>query len=127
MALRAHISKEGLAKPDMPLTEGAMMEGAKVYREYCAVCHGIAGQPKSPTARGMYPPPPQLFQGKGVTDDPIGETYWKVANGVRLTGMPGYRGSLMDTQLWQVSMLLANANKLPPDVSAFLTNAAPPK
>jgi mono/diheme cytochrome c family protein len=125
MALNAHIAKEAPAKTDIPLTEDALMEGAKVYREYCAVCHGIGSEPKSPTARGMYPPPPQLFQGKGVTDDPVGETYWKVANGIRLTGMPGYRGSLMDTQLWQVTLLVSSADKLPPPVSAFLTNPAP--
>jgi hypothetical protein len=40
------------------------------------------------TSKGMYPQPPELFKGKGVTDDPAGETYWKVANGIRLTGMP---------------------------------------
>jgi thiosulfate dehydrogenase len=51
----------------------------------------------------------------GVTDDPPGETYWKVANGIRLTGMPSYRSVLTDTQMWQVSLLLANADKpLPP-------------
>jgi hypothetical protein len=27
--------------------------------------------------------------------------------------MPGYKGSLSDTQLWQVSLMLANADKLP--------------
>jgi thiosulfate dehydrogenase len=125
MALKARIAKEATAQPDIPLTEGALMEGAKVYREYCAVCHGIGSEPKSPTARGMYPPPPQLFHGQGVTDDPVSETYWKVSNGIRLTGMPGYRGSLMDSQLWQVTLLLSNAEKLPPAVSAFLASPAP--
>src|ERR1035441_1884497 len=36
----------------------------------------------TPTAKGMYPPPPQLMYGKGVTDDKVGETHWKVANGI---------------------------------------------
>jgi mono/diheme cytochrome c family protein len=58
-----------------------------------------------------------------VTDDPAGETYWKAANGIRLTGMPGYRGTLTDTQLWQVSLMLANADKLPASVKAAV--AAP--
>jgi thiosulfate dehydrogenase len=50
-----------------------------------------------------------------VSDDPVGETYWKVANGIRLTGMPSYKNILTDTQMWQVSLLLANADKpLPP-------------
>jgi hypothetical protein len=47
-----------------------------------------------------------------VTDDPAGETYWKVANGIRLTGMPEFKHSLNDTQMWQVSLLLANADKI---------------
>jgi mono/diheme cytochrome c family protein len=57
----------------------------------------------------------------GVTDDPPGETYWKVANGIRLTGMPSYKDVLTDTQMWQVSQLLANADKpLPPAALDFL-------
>ena len=44
------------------------------------------------------------------------ESYWKTANGIRLTGMPGYRGSLSDEQLWQVSQFLATADKLPQSV-----------
>jgi mono/diheme cytochrome c family protein len=54
-----------------------------------------------------------LLHGKGVTDDPAGETYWKVANGIRLTGMPGFSGSLTEEQMWQVAELMANADKLP--------------
>ena len=72
----------------------------------------------------MYPHPPQLFQGKGVTDDEAGETYWKIFNGFRLTGMPGFSKSLNETQMWQMSLLLANADKLPASVKAALV--APP-
>ncbi|MFL6450992.1 MAG: c-type cytochrome [Bryobacteraceae bacterium] len=68
----------------------------------------------------MYPPPPELFKGHGVTDDPAGVTYWKVANGIRLTGMPAYTKALSDTEMWQVSLLLANADKLPAKVNATL-------
>lgn len=63
-------------------------------------------------AKGMFPKPPNLFHGKGVTDDPAGETYWKVANGIRLTGMPEFKHILSDTEMWQVSLLLANADKI---------------
>ena len=63
-------------------------------------------------AKGMFPKPPHLFKGKGVTDDEPGETYWKVANGIRLTGMPSFRSGLSETQMWQVSLLLANADKI---------------
>ena len=64
----------------------------------------------------MFPRPPELFKGTGVTDDPAGETYWKVSNGIRLSGMPAYGNTLSKDQMWQVSLLLANADKLPPPV-----------
>jgi mono/diheme cytochrome c family protein len=57
---------------------------------------------------------------KGVTDDPVGETYWKVKNGIRLTGMPGFSDSLSDAALWQVSLLLLQADKLPPSALQVL-------
>ena len=98
----------------MPIAddEAAYMAGAQVYREHCAVCHGVPGMEQSAIAKGMFPKPPHLFRGKGVTDDEPGETYWKVANGIRLTGMPGFKPNLSETQMWQVSLLLANADKI---------------
>jgi len=68
----------------------------------------------------MFPKPPQLFRGKGVTDDPASETYWKAANGIRLSGMPSFKTKLTDTQLWQVSELLAHANEIPESVKRML-------
>ncbi len=126
-ALRARISREAPHQATVPPTEDNLLAGAKVYREHCAMCHGLVAQPKTATAKGMYPLPPQLLHGKGVTDDPVGETYWKAANGIRLTGMPAYRASLSDVQLWQVSQLLANANHLPSAVTQVLESEPPAK
>ena len=101
---------------------GVYLEGARVYKENCAVCHGLIGQPEPTIARGMFPRPPQLLDPKEmVTDDPPGETYWKAKNGIRLSGMPGFQASLKDEQLWAVSLLLANADKLPDEVNKELT------
>ncbi|HTQ56155.1 MAG TPA: c-type cytochrome [Bryobacteraceae bacterium] len=121
MALHAKIARQPLAQPPIPADAAGLTAGAQIYREHCAVCHGLRGQPETAIAKGMFPPPPQLFQGHGVTDDAAGETYWKVANGIRLTGMPGFEKSLTDTQLWQVSLMLADADKLPPAAMALLS------
>lgn len=118
IALHARISKEAPKQAPIPADQPNLVAGARIYREQCAVCHGLSGQPETALAKGMFPHPPQLFTGHGVTDDPPGETYWKAANGIRLTGMPAYQGSLSDTQLWQVSLMLANADKLPPPAKA---------
>ncbi len=111
-ALHARIAKEKPSTSPIAADESAYLAGAQVYRDDCAVCHGTPGAEQSAIAKGMFPKPPHLFRGKGVTDDEAGETYWKVANGIRLTGMPGFKQSLSETQMWQVSLLLANADKL---------------
>lgn len=125
-ALHARLEKEMPKNPPPVQADAATYtEGAQIYADHCAVCHGLPGHPKPPVAKGEYPIPPQLFMGHGVTDDPAGETYWKVANGIRLTGMPAFSGSLSDTQMWQVSVMLANADKMPDAVKQTLQNANP--
>ena len=80
------------------------------------MCHGYHGKP-APIGENMFPSAPPLWEKHhsgsvvGVSDDPPGETYWKVANGIRLTGMPDFKTQLTNTEIWQVSVLLANADK----------------
>lgn len=121
LALHAAMDKEAGQPSPLPPDEANLLAGARVYQAQCAVCHGQLGQPETAISKGMFPHPPQLLPPKdGVTDDPAGETYWKVKNGIRLTGMPGFGDSLTDSELWQVSLLLLNANRLPPSVEPLL-------
>ena len=41
-----------------------------------------------------------------------------------MTGMPGFEKYLSTTQMWQVSLLVANADKLPQSVKDSLTTPA---
>ncbi len=125
MALHARMEKEVPKSVPIPADEAAYVAGAQVYKEHCAVCHGLAGQPQTAIARGMFPKPPKLMEGTGVTDDPPAESYWKVAGGIRMTGMPGFDKTLATTQMWQVSLLLANADKLPKAAQDVLAGAPP--
>ena len=122
MALNAHIAKQPAPNSPVVADEKSYLSGAEVYKQNCAVCHGLPDQPKTTIAQGMYPPPPQLFHGTGVTDDPPSESYWKVENGIRLTGMPGFKGRLTETQIWEVSVLVANADKVPASVKGALAS-----
>lgn len=123
MALHSYMEKQPHLNPGVPEDEKNFLEGAKVYKEHCAVCHGLPGEPKSMIADGLYPKPPQLFKGVGVTDDEPWETYWTVANGIRMTGMPGFKERLGENKVWQVTLVLKNADKLPDSVKAELAPA----
>jgi mono/diheme cytochrome c family protein len=112
IGLHAYLDKLPHPEPQVPADEANLIAGAKVYKEQCAVCHGLPGEPKSAVAQGMAPAPPQLFHGVGVTDDDAWESYWKAENGIRLTGMPGFKGQLTEKQIWQVSVLVKNADKI---------------
>lgn len=124
-ALEERIDKEAPKTAPMLANDATFAAGADVYKQHCAVCHGLAAGELSAIAKGEFPRPPELLQGKGVTDDEAGETYWKVANGIRLTGMPGFKQSLSDAQMWQVSLLLANADKISEAVKQSLLPAPP--
>jgi len=121
LALRASIGNATDEKNPLPVNDANMLAGLDQYKEHCAVCHGIPGRPRTAISRGMFPPPPQLFEkGDMVTGDPEGITYWKVTHGIRLSGMPGFGGALSNTQRWQVTMLVARADRLSPAVQAAL-------
>jgi len=120
IALNARVNKEAPKSSPIQASDEVYAAGARIYRNNCAVCHGLPGRDQTAIAKGEFPKPPELFKDKGVTDDPVGVTYWKVANGIRLTGMPGFKGSLSSEQLWQVSLLLSNADKLPAAVRSAL-------
>jgi thiosulfate dehydrogenase len=124
--LNARIARQALTPP-FGTSEDVYEGGAKVYKMQCAYCHGTPGH-DVPYAKYMYPSAPQLWKKHatgtvvGVSDDEPGETYWKVANGLRLTGMPAFNHVLTDTEMWQVTLLLKNADQqLPDPVMGILT------
>ena len=122
----ARIDSELVKNPPVQPSEDTFVAGAHIYADQCAACHGFHGKP-SVIGTHEFPTAPALWEKHrngdvvGVSDDPPGETYWKVANGIRLTGMPAYKDVLNETQMWQVSLLLANADKpLPPAAVSIL-------
>jgi thiosulfate dehydrogenase len=125
--MHARIDSELVKTPPIQADEATFVAGAQIYRDDCSECHGFHGKTVA-YAEHMYPRAPALWEKHrnnavvGVSDEPPGETYWKVANGIRLSGMPSFNKVLSDTQMWQVSLLLANADKpLPPAALALLT------
>lgn len=106
------------------INQDSLVAGAHLYRQNCAVCHGLPDESPTAVAKGMYPHPPQFFRPFArKIDDPPSEVYWKVKNGIRLTGMPGFHASLSDTQIRELTALLEDATNLPPAVTGALKEA----
>jgi len=131
IALNSRVAHEQSGNAPIQADEDTFVAGARIYRDQCAACHGLHGKPSS-FGKHMYPSAPSLWEKHknndvvGVSDDPPGETFWKVENGIRLTGMPSYHDVLSQTEIWQLTLLLANANKPLPPAAVALVNGAEP-
>jgi thiosulfate dehydrogenase len=113
-SLRVTVAREAPKTPNpLPLDDDNLLAGIKLYGENCIVCHGGSDGAASNVARGLYQHAPQLGK-HGVEDDPDGETYWKVAHGIRLTGMPAFGATLQERQLWQLTLFLKHMDSLSP-------------
>lgn len=124
-SLDAHIEKANVPSPPIQPSDDNYVAAAKLYRDNCAGCHGLPDQPPPAVSSNFYPDATLMFKGKGVTDDPPQVSYWKVKNGIRLTGMPTFKGILDDTQMWQLALFVANADKLPDSAKKLLVPEAP--
>jgi mono/diheme cytochrome c family protein len=124
--MAASMGKVGKEEAPVPADETNLLAGAHIYNTRgCAGCHGRIDDPNSGNGKNFYPLAPHLLPpSKGVTDDEVGETHWVVKNGIRFSAMPTYNSRLSETELWQVSLLLHNANKLPDSVQAALREHA---
>ncbi|HVA63820.1 MAG TPA: cytochrome c [Terriglobales bacterium] len=100
------------------VNDADLASAAANYRTDCAFCHGLPNQPTPPQVEGMFPPPPQFFV--KPDDDHASMIYWRVENGIRLTGMPAFNKSLTDAQIWQLTQLLHKAKHLPAQALAQL-------
>ncbi len=114
-ALDAVILREAPTRPNpLKLDDRNLIGGIRLYAANCAVCHGASDGRPSRIASGLYQKAPQLAR-YGVEDDEDGDVYWKVAHGIRMTGMPSFNGSLADRQIWQIVLFLKNMDSLPPE------------
>jgi thiosulfate dehydrogenase len=125
--LNARIDSQ-LQQPPFGTSEDVFENGAHLYVRECSSCHGAPGH-DVPFAKYMYPVAPQLWKKHthgnvvGVSDDEAGETFWKIKNGIRLTGMPSYEHVLSNDDMWDIALLLKNADQpLPDPVAAILAS-----
>jgi cytochrome c553 len=85
--------------------------GAEHFQHHCQVCHGLDGHATGvPFARNISPPVPDLGTAdiQKYTD---GQLKWIIENGIRMTGMPGWKGLLQDNEMWQIVLYIRHLPK----------------
>ena len=76
--------------------------GAEDFQCHCQVCHGVDGHATGvPFAPNMSPPVPDLAA-KDIQNYTDGQLKWIIENGIRLSGMPRWKGVLQDEEMWRM-------------------------
>lgn len=96
-------------------TDDNLIAGMKIYQTNCASCHGDIHSPHGMFADALYPRAPQFFQ--DAADMPENQNFYIIQHGIRLSGMPAWKQSLSEQEMWQVTTFLSHMDKLPPQIS----------
>jgi mono/diheme cytochrome c family protein len=86
--------------------------GFCLYETHCVACHGAAAVAREQWASGLEPSPPYLLD--ATSNWTPSQLFWIAKNGIKMTGMPSWRDSLSDGQLWDVVGFLEAMRQMPP-------------
>ena len=105
-----------LPQPPFGISEDVFEAGATLYAKSCSSCHGTPAHDAAMNAKSLqlwkkHPASPAV----GVSSLPPGEIFNKIKFGAPATGMPAYQHLYTDLQVWQLALLLHNADQPLPD------------
>ena len=109
-------------KNPIQTTDVNLFDGARLYRDKCADCHGRPDNPESDYGESFYPPAPQFMKVRPHLSD--GQNFYIIRCGVRRTATPAWGKIMADSEIWQVVALLDHLDNLPPAVSQELHRPA---
>jgi mono/diheme cytochrome c family protein len=115
-AVVAHRAPAGV-NPVVPSEEN-LIQGARLYTQMCARCHGLSKESDNTLGQSFYPPAPHLPLRRTTYSQ--AEVFWLVKHGIRNTAMPAWGNLLVDEDIWRVAMLVGNFGSLPDSVTAEL-------
>ena len=94
IAIPSDVKQQKNPVPDSP---EALTEAMAHWADHCAVCHANDGSGDTQMGRGMYPPSPDMRQ-PATQQKSDGALFYVIENGIRLSGMPAWGGSGIDSQ-----------------------------
>jgi len=106
----------------VPPTEAYLLDGARLYRDKCADCHGRPDNPVSDYGGSFYPRAPQFMKARPRL--PENQNFYVIKYGVRWTAMPAWGNIMADSEVWQVVTFLSHLENLPPSVEQELRRPA---
>src|SRR5437667_7203691 len=88
-------------KNPLTATEENIAGGRTFFKENCASCHGQDGKGQTEKGAAMKVKPADLTGLHGRT---AGEIYWVITNGIKASGMPGFKAKMKDKERYQTTL-----------------------
>ena len=104
---KAPASADAVKNP-MKGVAAAVVEGKKLYTQYCVVCHGVKGKGDGPAAMALNPKPADHSSEK-IQSQTDGAIFWKMTTG--RTPMASYATTLTEVQRWQLVCYIRTLKK----------------
>ena len=109
-----------------PLKDPTLIKiGFSHYHAMCRFCHNAPGYSRTEISRGLYPAPPD-FTAKGMSFPSDKEVYWIVANGIKMTGMPSFRATHTEEELWGMILFAKRVPGMRPEEYEVMLKEAGP-
>jgi mono/diheme cytochrome c family protein len=109
-------------KNPLQATDDNLLAGMKIYQTACAGCHGDIAHPHSEFGDSFYPHAPQFVE--DAPDMPENQNFYIIQHGIRMSGMPAWKSSFKEQELWQVTTFLSHMDKLSPQLTTAWKAAA---
>ncbi|MFL6721764.1 MAG: c-type cytochrome [Sphingomonas sp.] len=84
--------------------------GFCAYEAHCVACHGATAVARQQWVSGIEPPPPYLVDAARKWRPR--ELFWIARNGIKMTGMPAWRNTMSDAEIWNVVAFLEAVPKM---------------
>ncbi len=108
------------SNPFRPTPEN-LKAGQNDFDEHCSGCHGLTGSGENRFEADFYPPVPKLTGDTQKWSD--GELYFIVANGIRMTAMPGFGKKHDAKEIWGMILWFRHLAQLSPHEKAALQSS----
>jgi mono/diheme cytochrome c family protein len=87
-------------------------KGFCAYEAHCVACHGAPAIARERWVSGLEPSPPYLLDATSQWSP--SELFWIAKNGIKMTGMPSWRETMSDREIWDVVAFLETMRQAPP-------------
>ncbi|MDB5081204.1 MAG: hypothetical protein JWP00_3128 [Chloroflexi bacterium] len=84
--------------------------GRTIYNSNCAFCHGVTGQGEAQIGQNMFPKAANLREPE-TANKTDGQLFWILENGLSFVGMPAFKSSLSQDDLWKATLYIRQLQK----------------